>query len=105
MAKPAEAIDIAEILASLPPRIHQVMDLFAEHTPDQPALVETAGGAALIVPRGNAPALAQAIEALLNDQELYLTLSNRGIARVNDFALNRVGEQYVQFLETLVRRA
>src|SRR5258707_14283900 len=40
LAKPAEAIDIAEILANLPPRIHQVMDQFAEHTPDQPALVE-----------------------------------------------------------------
>ena len=40
MAKSAEAIDIAEILASLPPRIHQVMDQFAELTPDQPALVE-----------------------------------------------------------------
>jgi acyl-CoA synthetase (AMP-forming)/AMP-acid ligase II len=40
LAKPAEAIDIAEILASLPPQIHQVMDQFAEHTPDQPALVE-----------------------------------------------------------------
>ena len=42
MAKPAEAIDIAEILASLPPRIHQVMDQFAENTPHQPALVEDA---------------------------------------------------------------
>jgi long-chain acyl-CoA synthetase len=40
LAKSAEAIDIAEILASLPPRIHQVMDQFAEHTPDQLALVE-----------------------------------------------------------------
>ncbi len=40
MAKPAEAIDIAEILASLPPRIHQVMDQFAETTPHQPALIE-----------------------------------------------------------------
>jgi len=42
LAKPAEAIDIAEILASLPPRIHQVMDQFAENTPHQPALVEDA---------------------------------------------------------------
>ena len=42
MPKPAEAIDIAEILASLPPRIHQVMDQFAETTPHQPALVEDA---------------------------------------------------------------
>jgi len=40
LAEPAEAIDIAEILASLPPRIHQVMDQFAENTPHQPALVE-----------------------------------------------------------------
>jgi long-chain acyl-CoA synthetase len=42
LAKPAEAIDIAEILASLPPRIHQVIDQFAENTPHQPALVEDA---------------------------------------------------------------
>ncbi len=42
MAKPAEAIDVADILASLPPRIDQVMDQFAENTPDQPALVEDA---------------------------------------------------------------
>jgi long-chain acyl-CoA synthetase len=42
LAKPAEAIDIAEILASLPPRIHQVMDQFAESMPHQPALVEDA---------------------------------------------------------------
>lgn len=40
MAQPAEAIDVADILASLPRRIHQVMDQFAEHTPDHPALVE-----------------------------------------------------------------
>src|SRR5258705_6854936 len=42
LAKPAEAIDVADILASLPRRIHQVMDQFAENTPDQPALVEDA---------------------------------------------------------------
>jgi long-chain acyl-CoA synthetase len=42
LAEPAEAIDIAEILASLPPRIHQVMDQFAQNTSDQPALVEDA---------------------------------------------------------------
>ena len=40
MANPVEAIDVAEILASLPRRIHHVMDQFAENTPDQPALVE-----------------------------------------------------------------
>jgi acyl-CoA synthetase (AMP-forming)/AMP-acid ligase II len=40
LAEPAEAIDIAEILARLPSRIHRVMDQFAENTPHQPALVE-----------------------------------------------------------------
>jgi long-chain acyl-CoA synthetase len=40
LAEPAEAIDIAEILTSVPPRIHQVMDQFAENTPLQPALAE-----------------------------------------------------------------
>ena len=40
MAKPAEAIDIAEILARVPRRLHEVMDEFSEATPDHPALVE-----------------------------------------------------------------
>jgi acyl-CoA synthetase (AMP-forming)/AMP-acid ligase II len=43
LAEPAETIDVAEILASVPPRIHEVMDRYAEATPDHPALVE--GGA------------------------------------------------------------
>jgi long-chain acyl-CoA synthetase len=40
LANPVEAIDVAEILAGLPRRIHHVMDRFAETTPDHPALVE-----------------------------------------------------------------
>jgi long-chain acyl-CoA synthetase len=40
LAKPAEAIDIGEILARVPQRIHEVMDRFAENTPDHPALIE-----------------------------------------------------------------
>ena len=42
MAKPAEAIDVADILASLPRRIHDVIDQYAEATPHHPALVEDA---------------------------------------------------------------
>jgi long-chain acyl-CoA synthetase len=42
LAKPAEAIDVAEILASLPRRIHDVIDQYAEATPHHPALVEDA---------------------------------------------------------------
>src|SRR5260370_18144957 len=40
LAKPAEAIDIAEILARVPQRIHEVMEQFAESTPDHPALIQ-----------------------------------------------------------------
>jgi long-chain acyl-CoA synthetase len=42
LAKPAEAIDIAEMLAHLPHRIHDVIDRHAEATPDHPALAEDA---------------------------------------------------------------
>jgi acyl-CoA synthetase (AMP-forming)/AMP-acid ligase II len=40
LASPAETIDIAEILAALPRRIHEVVNRCAEATPDHPALVE-----------------------------------------------------------------
>jgi long-chain acyl-CoA synthetase len=40
LAKPAQAIDIAKILASVPRRIHEVLEQHAEQTPDHPALVE-----------------------------------------------------------------
>jgi long-chain acyl-CoA synthetase len=42
LAKPAEAIDIAEILARLPRRIHDVVDQYAQATPNHPALVDDA---------------------------------------------------------------
>jgi len=35
-----ESFEVAEILASIPQRLHQVMDRFAAQTPDHPALVE-----------------------------------------------------------------
>src|ERR1700728_4296131 len=40
LAKPAEAIDIAEMLSRLPRRIHDVIDQYAAQTPHHPALVE-----------------------------------------------------------------
>ena len=42
MTKAAEAIQIAEILESIPQRLHQVMDRFAAETPEHPALVDDA---------------------------------------------------------------
>jgi long-chain acyl-CoA synthetase len=40
LAKPAEAIDIAEMLSRLPRRVHDVIDQHAAQTPQHPALVE-----------------------------------------------------------------
>ena len=40
LAKPAEAIDIAEMLSRLPRRVHDVIDQYAAQTPQHPALVE-----------------------------------------------------------------
>jgi long-chain acyl-CoA synthetase len=40
LAKPAEAIDIAEMLSRLPRRVHEVIDQYAAQTPQHPALVE-----------------------------------------------------------------
>src|ERR1700677_3406314 len=40
LTKPAEAIDLAEMLARLPRRIDDVIDRYAEQTPHHPALVE-----------------------------------------------------------------
>src|SRR5580692_4520250 len=40
LTKPAQAIDIAEMLARLPRRIHDIVDRYAAQTPDHPALVE-----------------------------------------------------------------
>src|SRR5260370_26996672 len=39
-ARQWEASDIREVLARVPQRIHEVMEQFAESTPDQPALIE-----------------------------------------------------------------
>jgi long-chain acyl-CoA synthetase len=40
LAKPAEAIDTAQMLSRLPRRVHDVIDRYAVQTPQHPALVE-----------------------------------------------------------------
>ncbi|MBI3700790.1 MAG: AMP-binding protein [Afipia sp.] len=39
LTKTGDAAEVADILSSIPKRLHQVMDRFAAHTPDHPALV------------------------------------------------------------------
>jgi glycosyltransferase involved in cell wall biosynthesis len=53
---------------------------------DDPALVEVAGGAALHAARGDAAALAAALERALDDEPLRGTLSRRGPARAMAFS-------------------
>jgi alpha-1,3-rhamnosyl/mannosyltransferase len=52
---------------------------------DDPALVEVAGGAALHAPRGDAHALARAIERLVSDPSLRAELSGKGRSRARRF--------------------
>jgi alpha-1,3-rhamnosyl/mannosyltransferase len=52
---------------------------------DDPALVEVAGGAALHAPRGDAHAMAHAIERLVSDPSLRSELSGKGRARATGF--------------------
>ncbi len=40
MAQPVDTAEVAEILQSIPQRLHQVMDRGAIETPDHPAFVE-----------------------------------------------------------------
>jgi alpha-1,3-rhamnosyl/mannosyltransferase len=52
---------------------------------DDPALVEVAGGAALHAPRGDAHAMARAIERLVSDPSLRAELSGKGRSRAKGF--------------------
>jgi glycosyltransferase involved in cell wall biosynthesis len=52
---------------------------------DAPALVEVAGDAAVVVPRGDAAALAEAVRGLLGDEPLRRRLTAAGRARAQQF--------------------
>jgi len=52
---------------------------------DDPSLVEVAGGAALISPRGDAAALASSMDQLLGSSQLRSSLIARGLARTSGF--------------------
>lgn len=58
-----------------------------------PALVEVAGAAALVVPVGDADALAQAIEALLGDEAMQQRLGVAGLERAARYTWAAVAER------------
>ena len=60
---------------------------------DVPALVEVAGGAALVTPVGDVARLAEAIEAVVGDTQLRERLVRAGRLRVPRYDWNAVAER------------
>jgi glycosyltransferase involved in cell wall biosynthesis len=61
---------------------------------DGGALPEVAGGAALVFPAGDASALADQVNRILEDSQLAADLSARGRLRSLEFSWDRVGQLY-----------
>lgn len=68
---------------------------------DAGAVGDTAGDAAVVLPRGTPAVVAAAVHRVLSDERLHRTLVRRGRARVADFDVARSGAAFVD----AVRRA
>ncbi len=68
-------------------------------TSDAPALVEVGGGAALVAPRGDAPALAAAVRRALDERESF---SHAGLARSRAFSWESSAVRVWQICRDLV---
>jgi glycosyltransferase involved in cell wall biosynthesis len=70
-----------------------VLEAFAAGVPvvtsDAPALVELAGQAAVVVPRGDAPALAAAVRGLLDDPGARRAMAATGRVRAAGYSWQR----------------
>jgi glycosyltransferase involved in cell wall biosynthesis len=77
-----------------------VLEAFASGTPvvstQSGSIPEIAGGAALLVPAGDPPALADALLVALTDDELADRLSVDGRARASDFGWDRTVERTLE---------
>jgi phosphatidylinositol alpha-mannosyltransferase len=67
------------------------------------ANVARAGQDALLVPPGDAPALAKALEEVLGDDELAARLVASGHERAAQFSMDRLAERYLEVFTDLVR--
>ena len=63
---------------------------------DDPALMEVSGGAALHIPRGDAPALREALRRVLGDAALRDELSRRGVERARAFRWDQCAARHVE---------
>lgn len=62
-------------------------------TSDDPALVEVGGGATVVTPIGDSPALAAALSRVVGDEELRRELVRRGSARAAQFSWTQAAMQ------------
>lgn len=69
-----------------------------------PKEVVTDGENGVIVPVGNSPALAKALERLLMDQEMRFRLARNGLRRAKDFDAPLMIRQYEKLLQNLMSR-
>jgi phosphatidylinositol alpha-mannosyltransferase len=67
------------------------------------ANVARAGADALLVPPGDAGALARAVRRVLDDPELAAGLVRSGRERAEEFSMRRLAERYVQLYDPLVQ--
>jgi len=72
---------------------------------DLPGNREVVGDAALVVPRGDAGALAGAVKRLLGDEALGADLAARGRQRVEEFRPERMADQVLAAYQALAREA
>lgn len=68
---------------------------------DSGALPEVVHGAGLLVPPGDAPALARALVRAGGDTDLSATMRAKGIARAQDFTWDVIGGDYVDLYESM----
>jgi phosphatidylinositol alpha-mannosyltransferase len=70
---------------------------------DLPGYAEAAGGAAVLVPRGDGAALAEALWRLKRDGALRASLAERGLARTRSLDWSRVTEQVLHVYARALR--
>ena len=71
---------------------------------DSGALPDVVRGAGLLVPPGDAAALAEALARAGTDERLSATMRREGIARAREFSWDRIGETYVELYESMGTR-
>ncbi|MCW4601097.1 glycosyltransferase [Janibacter hoylei] len=71
---------------------------------DSGALPDVVRGAGLLVPPGDAAALAEALARAGTDERLSATMRREGIARAREFSWDRIGETYVELYESMSTR-